>query len=588
METLLLYLIKSGALMALFYCGYHLLLRQDTFFNANRWYLLGGLFISTTLPLFFIRKVVWVDAPKFTTEQLTALSQTAMPQQVKIPVEPATDWTQMLLYLYIIICGALTLKVIANVISLFRLLHKQEVVRNGTFAFVDLNKNVAPFSFFNYIVYNSALYSEEELQSILNHEKVHSSQKHSVDVLLMKIFSILFWCNPFIWLYKKAVLQNLEYIADRKAISETHDKRIYQFALLRAVTQPNCLSITNNFNQSLIKKRIVMLNKKQSKNRNLWKYALILPLLVAFMLYFQVKVIAQQKQAPIVADKSFSGQHADPDHFNFVIDKNTSDEEIKNETKRLKKYGATLKVSKVKRNSDGEIIAVKINYKDKTSAIEKHVNGKEPIEPIYFSKNKDFTGFGEPQKRFAMMKERRNGDEEGDYDEDFSFSFNDNEAPEAPEPPESIEAPEAPEPMDFNFDFNNDNVIVKSITGKDGKTIVTVNGKVVADVDVDKIMADMAPIVLDGETVYAGSGKSGKKAIVIKTKELKEQAKRAMRQAKIQMEQADMQRESSEDMKADFQEMKAQQQEQMQKMKAEMDAMRAELEKAKAEIKKQK
>lgn len=590
METLLLYLIKSGALIALFYCGYHFLLRRETFFNGNRWFLLSGLFISITLPLLFIKKIVWVEAPKFTREQLTALSQTMIPDQVATPAPQPIDWSQLIIAGYLIICGLLTAKVIANVISLFRLLHRQQAVKTGTFTLVDLNKDVAPFSFFNYIVYNSSLYSDEELESILNHEKVHSSQKHSIDVLVMKIFSILFWFNPFIWLYKKAVIQNLEYIADRKAVRVTTDKRIYQFALLRAVTQPNCLSITNNFNQSLIKKRIVMLNKNQSKNRNLWKYALILPLLVAFMLYFQVKVIAQQK-APATAFHSFSGSNAtDPDYFNFTIDKNTSDKEIKNESKRLKVYGATLKVSKVKRNSKGEIIAIKINYKDKSSSIEKHVNGDEPISPIYFSKNDDFTGFGQPQKRIAIFRDRHDEEGEDHYDEDFSFSFNDDEAPEAPEPPEPGEEPEAPEPpMDFKFDFDTDNVIVKSITGKDGKTVVTVNGKVVADVDVDKIMSDMAPIVVDGETLFVGGGKdNGKKAIVIKTKEIKEKAKRAMKQARIQMEQAEIQKESSEDMRESFEEMKAQQKEQMQKMKAEMDAMKAELEKAKAEIRKQK
>jgi bla regulator protein blaR1 len=591
METLLLYLIKSGALMALFFCGYHFLLRRETFFNANRWFLLSGLFISITLPLLFIKKVVWVEAPQFTPEQLTALSQTVIPQQITAPASSPPDWTQVIIAAYLIICGLLTAKVIANVISLFRLLHKQQVIKAGTFSLVDLNKNVAPFSFFNYIVYNSALYSNEELESILNHEKVHSSQKHSVDVLIMKIFSILFWFNPFIWLYKKAVIQNLEYIADRKAVRETHDKRVYQFALLRAVTQPNCLSITNNFNQSLIKKRIVMLNKNQSKNRNLWKYALILPLLTAFMLYFQVKVIAQQKQVTIAVGKAFPGTLiSSRDHFNFVIDKNTSDKEIRNETKKLKNYGATLKVSKVKRNSNGEIIGIKINYKDADSSIQKHVEGKEPISPIYFSKNDDFTGFGEPKHIAYISRHNEDGDKE-EYNEDFTFSFNDDEAPEAPEPPEAAEFPEAPEPPEgFSYEFNNDDkVIVKSITGKDGQTIVMVNGKVVADVDVDKIMADMAPIIVDGETVFAGGDKmNGKKAIVIKTKELRNKAKEAMKHAKIQMEQVEVQREARGEMQKNFQEMKEEQQAQMQKMKAEMDAMRAELEKAKAEIKKQK
>ncbi|WP_298153365.1 M56 family metallopeptidase [Flavobacterium sp.] len=589
METLLLYLIKSSALMALFFCGYHFLLRRETFFNGNRWYLLSGLFISAALPLFFIRKIVWVRAQSFGPEQIPAVTQTVVKDQMvsASAVEPV-QWGSIILFFYLVVCGVLTAKVIANVISLFRLLHKQHVVRNGGFALVDLDKQVAPFSFFNYIVYNSSLYSEAELHSILNHEKVHSSQKHSIDVLITKLFSILFWFNPIVWLYKKAIIQNLEFIADRKAVRETQDKRVYQFALLRAVTQPNCLSITNNFNQSLIKKRIVMLNKNQSKKRNLWKYALILPLLVGFMLYFQVKLIAQQRPATATVSTP-SGKS----RFEFSIDKNTTDAELKNQTEKLKKsYGATLKISKVKRNSNGEIVAIKVKYKDAGCNIEKYVNGDDPIETIYFSKNDDFTGFHNGKDERVVQI--GNGSEDNEGENTFAFAFNDDEAPEAPEPPEApeeIEIPEVPElPMlnDLITDANGETVVVKSVN-KNGHTVVTVNGKVVSDVDVNKIIADMGPIVVDGETIYPGgdNGK-GKKTIVISTKEIKNQARRAMKQAKVQMEKAQIQKESSEDMQESFQQMKAEQLAQLEKMKAEMAAMKAELEKTKAEFKKQK
>ena len=92
------------------------------------------------------------------------------------------------------------------------------------------------------------------------------------------------------------MIQNLEYIADQKASQLIDDKKVYQKALLKVVTHQNCLSITNHFYQSLIKKRIVMLNKNQSHKRNSWKYALILPALVAFILLFQIKVIAQERE----------------------------------------------------------------------------------------------------------------------------------------------------------------------------------------------------------------------------------------------------------------------------------------------------
>jgi hypothetical protein len=97
-------------------------------------------------------------------------------------------------------------------------------------------------------------------------------------------------------LYKKAIIQNLEYIADKKAMSQIEDKKEYQRALLKVVTHQNSISITNQFYQSLIKKRIVMLNKNQSHKRNSLKYALIIPALIGFVVLFQIETIAQEKE----------------------------------------------------------------------------------------------------------------------------------------------------------------------------------------------------------------------------------------------------------------------------------------------------
>lgn len=295
MEILFIYLLKSSGLIAIFYLAYHFLVRKETFFNSNRWFLLGGLVTSLLLPLLFIKKIILVEKPKISIEDLIAYSQQTTNTLKDVSVVEAFDWMQFIWVSYIIIVSLLVIKIVFNFISLYRMLYQQQIIENEQFKLVNVNENIAPFSFFNFIVYNADLYSGEELQSILLHEKIHSQQRHSLDVLVAKLFCILFWFNPFVWLYKKAITQNLEYIADQKAIEQLEDKKSYQRALLKVVSNQSCLSITNNFYQSLIKKRIVMLNKNQSNKRNSWKYALVLPLLVAFVFLFQIKVIAQEK-----------------------------------------------------------------------------------------------------------------------------------------------------------------------------------------------------------------------------------------------------------------------------------------------------
>ncbi|WP_426063161.1 M56 family metallopeptidase [Flavobacterium sp. DSP2-3-1] len=290
MESFYLYLLKSSGLITLFYLAYYFMLRKETFFTSNRWFLLLGLFTAVLLPLVVLTKIIWVEPTPVNYDWSS------------LPINTIADEDHTEEYIYlglaVIYCiGTLYLltKFGFDFYSLQKVLKGKTVKRQAYFKFIDIQDNLAPFSFFNTIVYNSSLYSTTELENILEHEKVHSEQNHTVDVLISRLFCIVFWFNPFIWFYKKAIVQNLEYIADDEATKKISDKKAYQFTLLKITTHENCVAITNHFYQSLIKKRIVMLNKNQSKKSNSWKYTLILPVLVAFVSLFQIEVIAQEK-----------------------------------------------------------------------------------------------------------------------------------------------------------------------------------------------------------------------------------------------------------------------------------------------------
>src|SRR6478609_11222467 len=61
MEILFINIIKSSGLMGMFFIAYCLLLRKETFFTANRWFLLAGLFTSVILPWIVFTTIVWVE-----------------------------------------------------------------------------------------------------------------------------------------------------------------------------------------------------------------------------------------------------------------------------------------------------------------------------------------------------------------------------------------------------------------------------------------------------------------------------------------------------------------------------------------------
>jgi hypothetical protein len=379
MEALYIYLIKSSGLIALFYLAYHFLLRKETFFTSNRWFLLLGLFTSVVLPLVIYTKIIIVESSSKNIDWS------------KIPVPNISEneafeinWYLIFGVVYGIGILFFLAKFVFDFYSLNTLLKGKTIQNQADFKFIDTTENVAPFSFFNTIVYNSSLYSSSELENILEHEKVHSEQNHTVDVLISRVFCALFWFNPIIWLYKKAIIQNLEFIADSEATKKISDKKAYQFMLLKITTHENCVAITNHFYQSLIKKRIVMLNKNQSKKSNSWKYALVLPALVAFVMLFQINVVAQEKaeKYTVVANGIKVELH---------VTSNSTEEELNAEKDFFKEeYNLEMNFSKIKLNKNKEIIAIKVELKNK-EGIKKtnQIDGKSPIKPFNIFAEKD-------------------------------------------------------------------------------------------------------------------------------------------------------------------------------------------------------
>ncbi|MFH6996310.1 M56 family metallopeptidase [Flavobacterium sp. FlaQc-57] len=373
MEALLIFIAKASGLLLLFYCAYYFLLREETFFNSNRWFLLAGLITSVVLPFWVFTKIVLIDSAPISDLNYTQIN----PENI-VNDSFQINWSLIFIAVYSIGLVGFVAKFAFDFYSLNSILKGKKIQQQADFKFVDIKENIAPFSYFDYIVYNSSLYSESELESILEHEKVHSDQNHTFDVLISRVFCVLFWFNPLIWFYKKAIVQNLEFIADKEAAQKISDKKAYQYTLLKITTHENCLAITNHFYQSLIKKRIVMLNKNQSKKSNLWKYCTIIPALTAFMFLFQVEVIAKEKQG-INTEISKKGiKSVDV----FKIRKTTTDQELKRIAENLKlNHNVDLKVSDLKRNSKNELTAIKVDVKNGTEETQNfQIEGSEGIK----------------------------------------------------------------------------------------------------------------------------------------------------------------------------------------------------------------
>ncbi|SHH56439.1 M56 family metallopeptidase [Flavobacterium defluvii] len=376
MEAILVYIAKSAGLIALFYCAYYFLLRKETFFNSNRWFLLTGLITSVLLPFIVYTKVIWVNPAPISNFNLANVNFIQKTESKTFEI----NWFYLLLAVYCIGFLILLIKFAIDYYSLNSVLKGKKVHQQADFKFIDTEEKIAPFSYFEYIVYNSSMYTPSELENIIEHEKVHSDQNHTIDVLISRAFCMIFWFNPVIWFYKKAIVQNLEFIADKEAAKKLSDKKAYQYTLLKITTHESCVAITNHFYQSLIKKRIVMLNKNQSKRRNSWKYYVVIPALAAFVLLFQIKVVAKEKQQTL---KEIPEKIKSVDVYK--VKKSSTDAELEKIKENLKKYhNVDFEVSDVKRNSDNNLTSIKVNIK----------NGKQQTQSIQVGGDKAIKDFG--------------------------------------------------------------------------------------------------------------------------------------------------------------------------------------------------
>ena len=296
-DTLLPYLLKANAVLAVLFGAYLLLLKNLTFFGLNRVFLLAALLLSLLLPLApavpvpgaaGLPAVAGLSPGDPLYRGLYGLpgagaEGTAVRAGNAAPVAPAPADAlpvgQLLAGTYAAVAGLLLVRLgrqLYRVLGLVR--GSRRRVEEGV-TYCEHDRALSPFSFFGYLVLNPSGYSGEQLQQVVAHEKVHIRQGHTADILLAELVQILLWANPLVYWLKKHLKLNLEYIADRRVLDAGTDRQHYQRAILRSSAGPAACALTNPFHASKLKLRIKMMNTRKSPTRHLYKYAIVLPLL---------------------------------------------------------------------------------------------------------------------------------------------------------------------------------------------------------------------------------------------------------------------------------------------------------------------
>ncbi|MDD4516649.1 M56 family metallopeptidase [Massilibacteroides sp.] len=318
MSVFLLYIIRSTCCLVLFYTGYKLLLSKDTFFAFNRKVLLFGTIACILLPLVEIKtedpsviQKTFVELDMLFTQDVVSLSQKEGNEDFAIQptntIEKTISSGLLLSSIYLLGLSVVVLLSFNSFLSLSLFLRKGKRVKKKDYILVLTDKNIAPFTWWRYIVMPENDY-QDSYDEVIAHELAHLRKKHSLDLLFFEFVLLFHWFTPVIWLLKRELRNVHEFEADSEVVTNGIDATKYQLLLLRKAVGSSSYTFTNSLNQCKLKTRITMMLKRQSKRQARWKLALFVPMAAFAMYAFARPEISGQLQQLIPdEDTTISG-----------------------------------------------------------------------------------------------------------------------------------------------------------------------------------------------------------------------------------------------------------------------------------------
>ena len=290
MMALLVYSIKSALVLTLLYLPYTLMLRQESFFRMNRITLLTILMLALVLPMVDIPSLANPEQPVVYEMQQRIMLMTQEAETTSMSLAKTTrtfSWLGILALVYII---GISLALCIRLWQLFRI---GQIIRGGClwtdksdhatiYCHID---DVAPFSWMRSIVISESDYKPYG-REILLHEKAHILNLHSMDILFLTLVEAVQWWNPIAYLLGHSLRDVHEYEADDYVLHQGISLHNYQELLVKKALANTSYAFANNFNHSLIKKRIYMMNHPKSNPWLRSKVLYILPVILVVLTAF--------------------------------------------------------------------------------------------------------------------------------------------------------------------------------------------------------------------------------------------------------------------------------------------------------------
>jgi len=287
------YLIEVSICWLLFYGIYMLLLKKETFFNINRWYLLSTLGLGLVIPLFTVDFSSLFHQESTSSVVYLAEGVSEFEYVISNSVEQAQavdySWLTLVQTIYFIGILVTLTKFLYGFRQIYSLYRTGTITQKGKYKLVLTETPHLPFSFFHYLFWHKDTALEDtDSGKIITHELAHINQWHSIDIIILETLGILLWFSPPIYWYKKSLRAVHEFLADAYVLRDTKKKQ-YGHLLIRQVQSGMQISLANNFIHSQLKQRINMMTRNQSRRKELMRYLPALPLLLLMVLVFSNK-----------------------------------------------------------------------------------------------------------------------------------------------------------------------------------------------------------------------------------------------------------------------------------------------------------
>jgi TonB family protein len=363
------FLIQSSICLILFYGIYHFFLRNESFFKYNRTYLLSSLVLSILIPLLAPLVVISVqEVPvvhwQYVSEEFNIVS-TGFEEQESVQ-RNIPYWTILYMFGMLVFLSRLGL----GLYKIYRIRKSSIIEDQGDYQIAHTQDVHLPFSFWDTIYLSAKVPLKKNIAQVLDHERIHISQWHTVDVLFAELCHVLFWFNPILIWYKKSIKDAHEYLADAY-VCQKHSTESYQNLLTSEANTGLQLALTHQLFHSQLKNRMIMMTKNPNTRKNLWKLSLALPILVGLVFIFSSAVMKPASLADIYQEfyeKSDTVPKSGLMTLNgSVLDKNVSKIEVQD---------GKIKVIK----NDGSVEYYNLNKADEFSLYESKY-GKLPTPP---------------------------------------------------------------------------------------------------------------------------------------------------------------------------------------------------------------